>query len=128
MSLSADPREEVQAGFDILKSLDLRKEGAVLVACPSCGRADVDVVKLANTVDGMLKEIKSPIKVAVMGCEVNGPGEAKDADVGIAAGAGRAIIFRKGQKARIVDEAGHALGPDGRSQNRRKRHKRAPLG
>ena len=77
----------------------------MLVACPSCGRADVDVVKLANTVDGMLKEIKSPIKVAVMGCEVNGPGEAKDADVGIAAGAGRAIIFRKGQKARIVDEA-----------------------
>ncbi len=105
VSLSDDPREEIRTGFDILKSLELRKEGAVLVACPSCGRADVDVVKLANTVDGLLKEIKSPIKVAVMGCEVNGPGEAKDADVGIAAGAGRAIIFRKGQKARIVDEA-----------------------
>ena len=60
---------------------------------------------LANNVDELLKSIKSPIKVAVMGCEVNGPGEAKDADVGIAAGAGRAIIFRKGQKARIVDEA-----------------------
>ena len=82
--------------FEILKSLELRKEGAVLVACPSCGRADVDVVSLANTVDDMLKKTKSPIKVAVMGCEVNGPGEAKDADVGIAAGAGRAIIFRKG--------------------------------
>ena len=105
VSLSDDPREEVYTGFEILKSLDLRKEGAVLVACPSCGRADVDVVGLANTVDSMLKKIKSPIKVAVMGCEVNGPGEAKDADVGIAAGAGRAIIFRKGQKARIVDEA-----------------------
>ena len=63
------------------------------------------MVSLANTVDDMLKKTKSPIKVAVMGCEVNGPGEAKDADVGIAAGAGRAIIFRKGQKARIVDEA-----------------------
>jgi (E)-4-hydroxy-3-methylbut-2-enyl-diphosphate synthase len=105
VSLSDDPREEVYTGLEILKSLELRKEGAVLVACPSCGRADVDVIKLANTVDTMLAKIKSPIKVAVMGCEVNGPGEAKDADVGIAAGAGRAIIFRKGQKTRIVDEA-----------------------
>ena len=104
VSLSDDPTEEVYAGFEILKSLELRKEGAVLVACPSCGRADVDVVKLSNTVDDLLKKIKTPIKVAVMGCEVNGPGEAKDADVGIAAGAGRAIIFRKGKKARIVDE------------------------
>ena len=105
VSLSDDPREEVYTGFEILKSLELRKAGAVLVACPSCGRADVDVVKLANTVDEMMKKVKTPLKVAVMGCEVNGPGEAKDADVGIAAGAGRAIIFRKGQKARIVDEA-----------------------
>ena len=105
VSLSDDPVEEVYTGFEILKSLELRKEGAVLVACPSCGRADVDVVSLANTVDELLKKTKSPIKVAVMGCEVNGPGEAKDADVGIAAGAGRAIIFRKGQKARIVAEA-----------------------
>ena len=105
VSLSDDPREEVYTGLEILKSLELRKEGAVLVACPSCGRADVDVRKLANDVDELLKKTKSPIKVAVMGCEVNGPGEAKDADVGIAAGAGRAIIFRKGQKARIVAEA-----------------------
>ena len=105
VSLSDDPREEVFTGFEILKSLELRKEGAVLVACPSCGRADVDVITLANTVDELMKKIKTPIKVAVMGCEVNGPGEAKDADVGIAAGVGRAIIFRKGQKARIVGEA-----------------------
>ena len=105
VSLSDDPVEEVYTGFEILKSLELRKEGAVLVACPSCGRADVDVVGLANQVDDLLKKTKSPIKVAVMGCEVNGPGEAKDADVGIAAGAGRAIIFRKGQKAKIVAEA-----------------------
>ena len=104
VSLSDDPVEEVYAGFEILKALELRKEGAVLVACPSCGRADVDVVGLANQVDDLLKKTKSPIKVAVMGCEVNGPGEAKDADVGIAAGAGRAIIFRKGQKAKIVAE------------------------
>ena len=104
VSLSDDPTEEVYTGFEILKALELRKEGAVLVACPSCGRADVDVVSLANTVDDLLKKVKSPIKVAVMGCEVNGPGEAKDADVGIAAGAGRAIIFRKGKKSRIVKE------------------------
>ena len=86
VSLSDDSREEVYTGFEILKALELRKEGTVLVACPSCGRADVDVIKLANSVDDMLKSIKSPVKVAVMGCEVNGPGEAKDADVGIAAG------------------------------------------
>ncbi len=105
VSLSDDPNEEVYTGIEILKSLELRKEGTVLVACPSCGRADVDVMKLANSVDEMIKKIKTPLKVAVMGCEVNGPGEAKDADVGIAAGAGRAIIFRKGKKARIVDES-----------------------
>ena len=105
VSLSDDPREEIYTGMEILKALELRKEGTTLVACPSCGRADVDVRSLANNVDELLKSIKTPIKVAVMGCEVNGPGEAKDADVGIAAGAGRAIIFRKGQKARIVDEA-----------------------
>ena len=75
------------------------------MACPSCGRADVDVIKLANTVDDLLKAKNYNVKVAVMGCEVNGPGEAKDADVGIAAGVGRAIIFRKGQKSRVVEEA-----------------------
>ena len=105
VSLSDDPCEEIYTGMEILKALELRKDGTTLVACPSCGRADVDVRSLANNVDELLRSIKSPIKVAVMGCEVNGPGEAKDADVGIAAGAGRAIIFRKGQKARIVDEA-----------------------
>ncbi len=102
VSLSDESVEEVYAGFEILKSLGLRKEGAIMVACPSCGRADVDIRRLANEVDALMKKVKTPIKVAVMGCEVNGPGEAKDADVGIAAGAGRAIIFRKGQKARIV--------------------------
>lgn len=105
VSLSDEPTEEIYTGFEILKSLDIRKEGAVLVACPSCGRADVDVRKLANDVDDLLKKTKTSIKVAVMGCEVNGPGEAKDADVGIAAGVGRAIIFRKGQKSKIVPES-----------------------
>ena len=104
VSLSDEPKEEVYTGLEILKSLELRKDGATLVACPSCGRADVDIRQLSNTVDDLLRQHKTPIKVAVMGCEVNGPGEAKDADVGIAAGVGRAIIFRKGQKARIVAE------------------------
>ena len=105
VSLSAPPEEEIIIGTEILKSLDLKKDGVTLIACPSCGRADVDVVKLSNQVDELLKKIDTTIKVAVMGCEVNGPGEAKDADVGIAAGAGRAIIFTKGQKSKIVDES-----------------------
>ena len=104
VSLAGDSKDEVIAGYEILKSLNLRRKGAVLVACPSCGRADVDVIKLANEVDALLKSSKKNIKVAVMGCEVNGPGEAKDADVGIAAGAGRAVIFRKGLKVRVVPE------------------------
>ena len=105
VSLSGPSTQEVEAGFEILKSLNMRKKGSVLVACPSCGRADVDVVKLANEVDVLLKKANKEITVAVMGCEVNGPGEAKDADVGIAAGAGRAVIFRKGEKVRVVPEA-----------------------
>ena len=102
VSLSGDSIDEVAAGYEILKSLNLRRKGAILVACPSCGRADVDVVKLANEVDALLKKSDKEVTVAVMGCEVNGPGEAKDADVGIAAGAGRAVIFRKGEKVRVV--------------------------
>ena len=105
VSLAGDSIDEVAAGYDILKSLNLRRKGAILVACPSCGRADVDVIKLANEVDALLKKSNKEVKVAVMGCEVNGPGEAKDADVGIAAGNGRAIIFRKGQKVRVVPES-----------------------
>ena len=103
VSLSDESKEEVEVGFEILKSLGLRKKGVQMVACPSCGRADVDIRKLANDVEQLLKSKDSPIKVAVMGCEVNGPGEAKDADVGIAAGNGRAVIFRKGKKVRVVE-------------------------
>ncbi len=105
VSLADESREEVEVGYEILKSLDLRKKGVQIVACPSCGRADVDIRRLANDVEALLKTMDTPVKVAVMGCEVNGPGEAKDADVGIAAGNGRAVIFRKGRKARVVAEA-----------------------
>jgi (E)-4-hydroxy-3-methylbut-2-enyl-diphosphate synthase len=105
VSLSDTSIAEVETGYEILKSLDLRAKGVQMVACPSCGRADVDIRALANEVDGLLRGMDVPVKVAVMGCEVNGPGEAKDADVGIAAGNGRAVIFRKGRKSRIVDAA-----------------------
>ena len=105
VSLSDDSKEEIITGYEILKSLNLRTKGTTLVACPSCGRADINVKKLANMVDDALKLVDKNIKVAVMGCEVNGPGEAKDADIGIAGGVGKAIIFKKGVKSRVVDES-----------------------
>ncbi|MBA7478434.1 MAG: flavodoxin-dependent (E)-4-hydroxy-3-methylbut-2-enyl-diphosphate synthase [Dehalococcoidia bacterium] len=104
VSLTAHPREEVIAGYEILKSLDLRQHGPVLVSCPSCGRAEVDIVKLAEEVEEQLLKINKPVKVAVMGCVVNGPGEARDADVGIACGKGKGVIFRKGKKVGVVVE------------------------
>jgi len=104
VSLTTHPREEVIAGYEILKSLDLRQHGPVLVSCPSCGRAEVDIVKLAEEVEEQLLKITRPVKVAVMGCVVNGPGEAKDADVGIACGKGKGVIFRKGKKVGVVEE------------------------
>ena len=105
VSLAGDPVKEVETGWDILKSLNIRNKGVTLIACPSCGRADVDIIKYTEMVDQALKQVDKPVRVAVMGCEVNGPGEAKDADVGIAAGAGRGIIFRKGEKVRVVPES-----------------------
>lgn len=105
VSLTTDPKEEVFVGYEILKSLELRQKGAIMIACPTCGRVQVDLFKLANDVDKVLEKVTEPIRVAVMGCIVNGPGEAKDADVGIAAGAGKAIIFRKGKIVKNVLEA-----------------------
>ena len=105
VSLSAHPREEVFVAYEILKSLDLRQHGPIMVSCPTCGRTEVDTLTLAQAVDNHLQNVTKPIKVAVMGCVVNGPGEAKDADVGIACGKGRGAIFRKGKIVRTVDEA-----------------------
>jgi (E)-4-hydroxy-3-methylbut-2-enyl-diphosphate synthase len=104
VSLSAHPREEVIAAYEILKSLNLRQHGPILVSCPSCGRAEVDIVKLAAEVEKELLKVDKPIKVAVMGCIVNGPGEAKDADIGIACGKGRAVLFKKGEKIKTIEE------------------------
>jgi len=104
VSLTGDPQEEVIAGYEILKSLDLEEHGPTLISCPSCGRAEVDIIGLANAVEERLLKIEKPIKVAVMGCVVNGPGEARDADVGIACGEGRGVIFRRGEQVCTVEE------------------------
>jgi (E)-4-hydroxy-3-methylbut-2-enyl-diphosphate synthase len=105
VSLTAHPREEIIAGYEILKSLDLRQHGPVLVSCPTCGRTEADTMLLASQVEQRLLKINKPIKVAVMGCVVNGPGEAKDADVGIACGKGKAVLFRKGEQVGVVEES-----------------------
>jgi (E)-4-hydroxy-3-methylbut-2-enyl-diphosphate synthase len=104
VSLSAHPCEEVFVAYEILKSLGLRQRGPTLVSCPSCGRAEVDIIALAEAVSKRLENISKPIKVAVMGCVVNGPGEAKDADVGIACGKGKGAIFRKGEVVGTAEE------------------------
>ena len=104
VSLSTHPREEVFAAYEILKSLNLRRHGPVLVSCPSCGRAEVDIISLTSEVEEKLMQINKPIKVAVMGCIVNGPGEARDADIGIACGKGKAVLFKKGEKIGVVEE------------------------
>ena len=104
VSLTAYPTEEVYAGYEILKSISLRQHGPTLVSCPTCGRTEVNVVELAEKVEKYLARIDKPIKVAVMGCAVNGPGEAKDADIGIAGGKGKFILFKKGEKVRMIEE------------------------
>ncbi len=103
VSLAADPTEEVRVAFEILKSLKLRRKGVNVIACPSCGRVQIDVDKLTSEVEKELSHIKEPITVAVMGCEVNGPGEARDADIGVAGGHKRALIFSKGEKDGLVE-------------------------
>jgi len=104
-SLTADPVEEAKAGRQLLEYLDLRdRTGLDLIACPSCGRAEVDVLEVAQTAQARLEEAELPIQVAVMGCVVNGPGEAREADLGIAAGRGRGHLFIKGKVVRVVPE------------------------
>ena len=98
VSLTDDPVEEVYAAKDILKAAGLRKEGVDIISCPTCGRTRIDLIGLVNQVDAALKDCKKPITVAVMGCIVNGPGEAREADIGIAGGDGWGMIFEKGQQ------------------------------
>ena len=110
VSLSADPVEEVYAARDILKAAGVRRDGPELVSCPTCGRTKIDLIGLANQVEERLKGVEKPITVAVMGCVVNGPGEASAADCGIAGGAGEGLLFQKGKiirkvpQERLIDE------------------------
>ena len=104
VSLTGDPVEEVRVCWEILRSLNLRQRGPTLVSCPSCGRAEIDLIGLATAVEERLAAIDKPIKIAVMGCVVNGPGEARDADLGIAGGKGRGVIFRHGKILKTCDE------------------------
>jgi (E)-4-hydroxy-3-methylbut-2-enyl-diphosphate synthase len=102
VSLTGDPVEEVKAGIEILKSLDLRKKGVEIISCPTCGRCRIDLVNIVNRLEEMLKNVDRDIKVAVMGCSVNGPGEAKEADIGIAGGHNEALLFKKGEIVRKI--------------------------
>ncbi|WP_346354590.1 flavodoxin-dependent (E)-4-hydroxy-3-methylbut-2-enyl-diphosphate synthase [Azotosporobacter soli] len=104
ISLTGDPVVEVKIGNEILKSLGLRQYGPTLVSCPTCGRCDIDLAAIAAKVEMRLQNVKKPLRVAVMGCVVNGPGEAKEADVGIAGGKGMGLVFRKGEIVRKVAE------------------------
>ncbi|MDI9449461.1 MAG: flavodoxin-dependent (E)-4-hydroxy-3-methylbut-2-enyl-diphosphate synthase [Bacillota bacterium] len=105
VSLTGHPVYEVRVAYEILKSLALRQRGVELISCPTCGRTQIDLIKLAEEVEERLKNLKKNIRVAVMGCVVNGPGEAREADVGIAGGSGEGLIFRKGVVIRKVPEA-----------------------
>lgn len=104
VSLAADPVEEVKVGFEILKSLELRHRGVNVIACPTCGRLEIDVIRLANEVEKRLAHIKQPLNISILGCVVNGIGEGKEADIGIAGGRGVGLLFRHGEIIRKVPE------------------------
>lgn len=105
VSLSADPVEEIYAAYDILRILELRKSGVEFVSCPTCGRTQIDLISIASEVEKRVAKLDKHIKVAVMGCAVNGPGEARDADIGLAGGKGECLIFSHGKILRKVPEA-----------------------
>src|SRR4029450_11044061 len=110
-SLTADPVEEAKAGRQLLEALGLReRKGLDLIACPSCGRAEVDVIKVARDAQDALEARNIPLQAGVMGCVVNGPGEARDADLGIAAGRGKGHLFVRGQGGGVVPETGMVAG------------------
>lgn len=109
VSLTADPVEEVRAAIDILRVLGKRKQGVEVISCPTCGRTQIDLISIAGEVERLLDGVDLPIKVAVMGCAVNGPGEARDADLGIAGGKGEGLIFSRGEIIRKVPE--HEIVP-----------------
>lgn len=105
VSLTSEPVEEVRVAYEILKSLNIREKGVEIISCPTCGRCKIDIKKLAVKVEAKLRNFQKPMKVAVMGCIVNGPGEAREADIGIAGGKGRGILFKKGKVIKQLDES-----------------------
>jgi (E)-4-hydroxy-3-methylbut-2-enyl-diphosphate synthase len=104
VSLTGDPMDEVRVGYEILRALNIRKRGIEIISCPTCGRCEVDLTRLVEKVERAVKKITIPLTVAIMGCVVNGPGEAKEADVGIAGGKGVGVLFKKGKVGRKVRE------------------------
>lgn len=104
VSLTADPVEEIRVAWEILASLDIRRNSPELISCPTCGRCEVDLIPIAEQVSELLAQRRTPVKVAVMGCVVNGPGEAREADIGVAAGKGVGLLFAKGEPIRKVAE------------------------
>ena len=104
VSLTGDPVEEIEVAYQILGSLGLRKRGVEIISCPTCGRIEVDLPKVVSEVKERLKGIKKPLKVAIMGCVVNGPGEAREADIGLACGKGRALLFKRGEVVKTLKE------------------------
>ena len=102
VSLTAPPEHEIRAAFAILRSLGLRARGVEVISCPTCSRTEIDLIRLARKVEKSLAGVVTPLKVAVMGCVVNGPGEAREADIGIAGGRGRGLLFKQGQYRRDV--------------------------
>lgn len=104
VSLATDPVEEVRVAYELLKALELRSRGPVVIACPTCGRLEVDLFKIAGEIEKATAHIRTPVSLAVMGCAVNGPGEAREADLGVAAGRGNGMIYREGKAIRRVKE------------------------
>ena len=104
VSLTGDPVEEIRVGFEILKSLHLRKHGLTIISCPTCGRTQVNVVSIVEAIEKKLTDVNKPLTLAIMGCAVNGPGEAKEADIGVACGKGDGLLFKKGEIVRKLKE------------------------
>lgn len=103
ISLAAEPEEEVKIGFDILKSLNIRANGVNFIACPSCSRQEFDVIGVMNDLEARLEDIREPMDVSVIGCKVNGPGEAKEADIGVVGAAPKSLVYRLGEKSHLID-------------------------
>lgn len=103
VSLAAEPEDEVRIGFDILKSLNIRSNGINFIACPSCSRQEFDVIRVMNALEARLEDIRTPMDVSVIGCKVNGPGEAKEADIGVVGASPRSLVYRNGEKSHLID-------------------------